>query len=163
MIKRKAPSGVINVIAHSIGTDLAINAILIRQRLFRNAGSPVPDFTRALILAAPDIGTKEFNDTLRPELVRSKMRLVVYCSIDRALAASRFANQSDARLGYCSPPVDPMPGVEIVSIGGSITDFMRHSYYLSVIEILDDIESTFEGVPNVPIPPPGMVRQIELH
>jgi hypothetical protein len=88
------------------------------------------------------------------------MRLVVYCSLDRALALSRSVNQSDDRLGYCTPPVDPMLGVDVVSVKGLIQDFVRHSYYLSATEILDDIEKTFKGI--VPTPLPGTVRQIEL-
>jgi esterase/lipase superfamily enzyme len=150
----------VNVLAHSMGTDIAANAILMRQRLLRDAGFSVPEFTQALVLAAPDISKQEFNDSLRPALILSKMRLVVYCSLDRALALSRAVNQSDDRLGYCTPPVDPMLGVDVVSVKGLIQDFVRHSYYLSATEILDDIEKTFKGI--VPTPLPGTVRQIEL-
>jgi esterase/lipase superfamily enzyme len=161
-------NGFINIVSHSMGTDLAVNAVLIRQDFLRRAGSPLQsEIVRSLVLAAPDISTREFVETMRPKLVNPRMRLRVYCSVDLALAASSVINHSDNRLGYCDKPMSPMVGVDIVIVRGAVQDFARHSYYLSAIPILDTLAKTIEGGSSLPSQTAsdsaGTVSVIRLH
>jgi esterase/lipase superfamily enzyme len=143
---------------------------------------PLEQTTLSLVLAAPDISTKEFNETLRPSLVQQQqMHIVVYCSADRALVVSRLYNQSDVRLGYCMPDPDAssnqnprgagpnhnsheMPGVDLVTVRGEVRDFAHHSYYLSAVEILDDLQAIFGGgaLDKIRAHSDGMMRTIQV-
>jgi esterase/lipase superfamily enzyme len=130
------------MVAHSMGTDVAVNAIALRESTRnRPLTSIVPS---TIILAAPDISTTEFVSRLRPGIVRTDRHIIVYCSNDWALLLSRMTNGSDERLGYCTtePTLKPpMPGVDLVIVRGPISGFSRHSYYLSEEKILDDMRT----------------------
>jgi esterase/lipase superfamily enzyme len=130
------------MIAHSMGTDIAANAVLLREAA-RTATSG-PSIPHTIVLAAPDISTRTFDTKLRPGLVRSDRHIVVYCSEDWALWFSRRTNGSDDRLGYCGTRLTIKPlmkGVDLVAVRGRISEFFRHSYYLSEQRILDDMRS----------------------
>jgi hypothetical protein len=90
--------------------------------------------------------------------------------LDYALALSRIVNQSDNRLGYCEIAVPPMAGVDLEVVKGGIHDFARHSYYLSAIAILENIQKTIANRPITGDPRPqdepdsnGSVNEIRLH
>jgi esterase/lipase superfamily enzyme len=142
-----------DVVAHSIGTDVAANAVVLREsRGNLTSTSIVP---RNIILAAPDISTTEFVRRIRPGIVRIDRHIIVYCSDDWALWASRQTNGSDERLGYCTtePTLKPpMPGVELVIVRGPISGFSRHAYYLSEAKILDDIRAALtDSAATIPV------------
>jgi len=133
------------VLAHSMGTDLATNAIILRDatkntkgKLLRPSGAARTS-PRTLVLAAADISTKEFDATLRPKVIGPSRRVVVYCSNDRALWVSQFVNKSDERLGYCAAAKSTMAGVDLITVTGTISDFAHHSYFLNSAKILEDI------------------------
>ena len=70
--------------------------------------------------------------------------MTVYCSLDLALELSRAFNLSDERLGHCALTAQKraMRGVDLVTVTG-VQKFASHSYYLSAVIILDDIEKAF--------------------
>jgi esterase/lipase superfamily enzyme len=154
-----------DLIARSMGTDIATNAIALREAGGRRNAPAIP---HSVILAAPDISLSEFDSRLRPRIVRPDRRLVIYCSNDRALIMSKIYNSSDDRLGYCgperstSPPTQPMAGVDLVIVSGFISDFTRHSYYLESVKILDDIQAAFSDTPSSIVPVVGHRREIVL-
>jgi hypothetical protein len=115
---------------------------------------------RTLVLAAADISTKDFDTTLRPKVIGRHRRVVVYCTYDRALLASQWANNSDERLGYCEKSKPKMAGVDLVSVKGAMKDVSRHTYYLSSPEVLADIKRMLEE--QNPSPSVGRQREIQL-
>jgi esterase/lipase superfamily enzyme len=155
-----------NALAHSMGTELMVNALLLRQATAAASTNPSAEFSpRALILAAPDISTKEFDDSLRPKINSPNTRITIYCLDDWMLIASRGYHRSDERLGYCKEAKPMMQGIDLVILKGSVADFGRHSYYLSAIEVLDDIGRILGELANrtINIPPPrGQVRELRL-
>jgi esterase/lipase superfamily enzyme len=141
----------INIIAHSMGADIAVKAIMLefppRDNLQTVSLAPDP---RALILAAADISTSDFDANVRPVITRSIRATVVYCAHDRALDASQQYNNSDPRLGSCATPKHTMDGVEIVAVKGPISGFSRHSYYLNTPKILEDIRKILRQNASLP-------------
>jgi esterase/lipase superfamily enzyme len=133
------------VLAHSMGTGLAMKAIILRQSKKDREDRPddpsgaIASSPCSVVLAAPDISTKEFNVAMRPQVVRPDRHVVVYCSDDRALRASQYTNSSDERLGYCPMAKSAMDGVDFVTVTGPIEDFFHHSYYLNSAKVLEDI------------------------
>jgi esterase/lipase superfamily enzyme len=155
-----SPGHRFNIVAHSMGGDLTTNAIALWQSKHGKTKNTKSLDTQAgrssVILAAPDIGTREFDSTLRPKIVDEGIQLTVYCSDDYALLVSAYLNQSDDRLGYCAHHPPLMPGVNFVSVRGQIKDFARHSYYLSEVKILEDIETMLLD----PLADPRVEREI---
>jgi esterase/lipase superfamily enzyme len=159
-----------DVLAHSMGTNLATKAIILREMLrdrdaLSNPRNHLEESPISVILAAPDISTKEFNEDLRPQLVRPNRYVVVYCSDDYALSVSQHYNRSDQRLGYCATATSRMPGVDIVTVKGPVEDLAHHSYYLSTIDVLDDIRYALLGNRTGSIGMPsgsGGLREIQI-
>jgi esterase/lipase superfamily enzyme len=149
------------IVAHSMGADLASTSIsLMRSARGASLGAP-----KILVLAAPDMSGKEFA-AMRPVLTHSDRRVLVYCSYDRTLLASQYANNSDERLGYCASTPKAIPDVDLVMVRGAISDFGRHAYYLSAAKIIDDVERSFLAQyrygRGADVKPGGRVREIKL-
>jgi esterase/lipase superfamily enzyme len=146
------------IVAHSMGTDIAANAVLLRESSGSGTVSVIP---HSIILAAPDISTSEFDARLRPAIVRPGRHVVVYCSNDGALLISSIYNFSDERLGYCTPGQrppssrkPPMSGIDLVIVRGIVSEFAQHSYYLTAAKILDDIQESL----SIAVPPTAPVQ-----
>jgi len=155
------------VLAHSMGADLATNSVIFRQST-KDEGFRPYDPTEAiaaspcsLVLAAPDISTKQFNVERRPKIIRRDRHVAVYCSNDRALQASQITNSSDERLGYCPMAKSPMEGIDLVAVTGKIQDFFHHSYYLNSGKILEDIRHVLD-CSDTPSNRAGGQREIRL-
>jgi esterase/lipase superfamily enzyme len=97
-----------------------------------------------LVLAAPDIGTKEFIDDFRTKLLQRTRTLTVYCADDLALYLSSRARKSDERLGYCKQPKQLMSGIDMVAVTGPSLDIANHSYYLISPDMLNDIRRSLD-------------------
>jgi esterase/lipase superfamily enzyme len=157
------------LLAHSMGTDIAANALISRVTKSIGDGTTASlGNPNAVIFAAPDISTKEFDVSLRPQIIRADRWLAVYCAYDRALSISQRYNGSDERLGYC-PMARPtlLAGIDRVHVEGDFDDLVHHSYFLSSSQVLEDIQKVFEGGLNgtAQMPPPpssGRVRDIRL-
>src|SRR5262249_13665881 len=71
----------IDVIAHSMGADVAVKAVMLRARQNRDDDIQTVSLAfdpRVLILAAPDISTNDFDSHARPTITRSVRATVVY-------------------------------------------------------------------------------------
>jgi esterase/lipase superfamily enzyme len=158
------------LMAHSMGTDIAANALVLRELRaitgsistvgLADAGEP-----HSVIFAAQDISTREFEQSLGPRITRNDRWLAVYCGNDIALHFSQGYNRSDERLGYCPMAKPPLNGVDSVHIVGRTEDFMRHSYFLSSPQIIEDMTAVLDlpGTPQLTRPPAsGRVREIVL-
>jgi esterase/lipase superfamily enzyme len=86
------PASRVTVVAHSMGAQLASEALTARSSL-RETLRTAP--LRALALFAPDIAAARFRDTLDLALVPVAARRVIYASqADRMLTISRLVNHS---------------------------------------------------------------------
>ena len=148
-----------------MGTDLAANGIMLEMRETHTDQSLPAETVRLIVLAAPDISTRDFEQNLRPNLVRPNVHMIVSCSLDLALELSQAFNLSDERLGHCAITARPhtMRGVDLVTVTG-VQKFASHSYYLSAVTILDDIEKAFaNGSAGGTSTSSGMVRRLDVH
>ncbi len=120
----------IDLIAHSIGTRLLLNALQpIAQR---HAGSPL---FRNLILAAPDVATGQFIDQVARSLSLAQRSTLYVSSRDRALFASQRLHK-DFRAGR---DLILIQGVDTVDVSPVDTSRTRHSYYIENRWVLNDI------------------------
>jgi esterase/lipase superfamily enzyme len=116
----------------------------------------------AIVLAAPDISTKEFREERAQKLSSFAVPVKVYCADDRALVKSKNINASDDRLGYCVSGVNysRIPGIDVVQIEGSFQERWQHSYYLYASEVWDDMLSYVRNPRD--FPPGGSWKNVEL-
>jgi esterase/lipase superfamily enzyme len=154
LVKQGQP---LDIVAHSMGADIAINAILLREVNVSDADETTTKLRLSeavplsLVLAAPDISTSEFTHDMQPVLTgtRSVAILAIYCANDRALILSQRYNNSDPRLGYCAADRSPVDSTEMVTVRGNISGISHHSYYLNSPKVLDDMRRVFDAI--VPI------------
>jgi esterase/lipase superfamily enzyme len=160
-------AGRFDLVAHSMGNLIAFK--VLKERPPYNLGTLDPTAPPAVtlpnvILAAPDVGMKDFLAG-REELLKKSRRLTVYCSSDKALFISRIINGDD-RVGYCSDPKqrkDYLDGVEFVRVFGNLRDIPGHSYYINTPEIVTDIKdilSMTRTVSDFPTAVPVRYREI---
>jgi esterase/lipase superfamily enzyme len=157
MMKELLKPNAYNIISHSIGAKLTANALVFDSPsdalVPRLVGTDNP--LTNLLLAAPDISTKEFSE-MRLTLLRKVRRVTVYCSDDHALSWSSWVNGSDDRLGYCKKSrasAEAMEGIDFVRVFGALGDWVNHSYYLNSWEVLEDIKKSLsESSQDAPLP-----------
>lgn len=133
----------VHVIAHSMGNRGLSRAI---QRMAARAGAASGRPFANLILAAPDIDARVFQD-LAENYPRVAQRTTLYASSkDRALASSRFLHDYH-RAGY-APPVTVVPGVDTVEVSGIDLTWLGHGYFSAARAVLQDIHGVLlRGTP----------------
>lgn len=123
----------INVIAHSMGTDLFGQVVTELARL-----EHVPVFNQ-IILAAPDIDQKVFERDVAPKLVRLSKRATIYTSAgDLALKASYEVN-GERRVGDSTGGPIVVQGVETVDVSKVDFGLIGHTTYAEVSRVLEDM------------------------
>jgi esterase/lipase superfamily enzyme len=123
----------INIIAHSMGTDLFGQAITELARL-----KDAPVFNQ-IILAAPDIDQKVFERDIAPKLVALSERTTVYTSSgDLALKTSYEVN-GERRVGDSTNGPLVVKGVETVDVSKVDFGLIGHSIYAEARPVLDDM------------------------
>lgn len=119
-------SGGFNLVAHSLGSRTAVDALLQIGQQSRGSGPVVKE----LMLIAPDIDTGIFAQKLE-RLKTLAERITVYVSDrDAPLLVSRELH-GYPRLGQSGPHLDAFDGIEIVDISGSAPSTPSgHLYHL---------------------------------
>lgn len=145
------PDTPLNVIAHSMGSRLAV---LLFEELGRL--KKIPGKLGHLIFAAADIDIDRF-DQATERIASIPKRITSYVSRgDGAIQLSELIHSSP-RLGL-APPLTVRPGVDtILAEGFSIFDFEGHGYFAQAAPILSDI---FDLIRN-DSPPDDRPRTIE--
>ena len=164
--------GHFDLLAHSMGTLMAFE--MLRQtppNAIISATSPSAQSPSVMlpnvILAAPDIGKKDFVAG-REELIRVCHRLTVYCGMDKALYMSGLVNGDD-RIGYCDakkPPKEYLEGVEFVWVYGIFNDIFNHSYYVNTPSIIADLKRALSLTKGALVDPDSRqlpYREIFIH
>lgn len=133
------PVPAVDVIAHSMGSRLALGAI----------GQGEAPALRYLILAAPDVDPTAFLHLAKKAIPRSK-RLTVYTSkFDIAMSASAVTHSGHSRVGagVSDDFARDLAGAEIIDATARATDQYAHSYFAESQVMVDDIRGVLAGTP----------------
>jgi esterase/lipase superfamily enzyme len=125
--------GKVHVIAHSLGNRVFLGAL--HDLMSRGVWKDDEKHLGQVVLAAPDVGTSRFNNTVGYALAVADRLTYYYCRADLALATSQQINFYE--------PVGMYPyfqsGLDTINCDGIGTDFMVHSYYGSSPKVLADL------------------------
>lgn len=125
----------IYVVAHSMGSRALTYAI---SALVKESPTQAKRI-REVILAAPDIDAGIFRRDIAPAFVGAGQSVTLYASSsDVALSASKSFH-GYPRAGESGPGMVVASGIETIDATGVESDFLGHSYYAAVPEMLNDM------------------------
>ncbi len=132
---KNAPNQKINIIAHSMGNRVLVNAIAdIQNQSSKNVFNQV-------ILAAPDVNAKIFKEEILPKMKGKAKKITLYASSDdKALMASRLIH-NQSRLGESGEYLTVVDGIDTIDSSGIDPSTMGHSYFSSTKTLLDDMKN----------------------
>ena len=133
-VVKNAPNQKINIIAHSMGNRVLVNAIADIQK--KSKGT----LFNQVILAAPDVNAKIFKEEILPKMQGKANNITLYASSeDKALMASRILH-NQSRLGESGEFLTVAPGLVTIDSTGVDPSTMGHSYFSSTKTLLVDIK-----------------------
>ncbi|MBI1423854.1 MAG: alpha/beta hydrolase [Gammaproteobacteria bacterium] len=122
------------LIGHSMGTRCLTMAL--KDLAARKAGLPILE---SLVLAAPDIDKKHFEDNIVESILPLIKSGVIYISnTDKALSASKLIN-GYGRLGDVDGDVPVFNIIDTVDATDKGGDFLQHSYITEDNRVIDDL------------------------
>jgi esterase/lipase superfamily enzyme len=131
----------LHVIAHSMGNRLVANAL--NDRFDSGDQEPIID---QLVLAAPDIDAKEFEDTFAKTLPKLAKRVTLYVSSrDVALKASALVHGRQPRAGHLDGKLLGRIDLNTIDASSASTDFLAHSYFANGESVASDIYCVLKG------------------
>ena len=123
----------INIIAHSMGTDL-LGQVITELAQMKDA----PVFNQ-IILAAPDIDQKVFERDIAPKLVGLSERTTVYTSSGDLALKTSFEINGERRVGDSTNGPTVVKGVETVDVSKVDFGLIGHSTYAEARPVLEDM------------------------
>lgn len=133
------PGGPVYVIAHSMGSRPFSHG-------FKDLMADHPDKRRSfreIVLAAPDIDAKVFNEQIAPKILGVGPRVTLYASSkDKALGMSGDVVHGDPRLGKLQQNGAGMTllrGMDSVDASNVEADFLGHSFFAGSRTVLSDL------------------------
>ena len=144
LVKVEAGVERVHIIAHSMGNRLVANALAGRL-------GPPSHPVDQLVLAAPDIWSREFRRSFLKKLPQLVTRVTLYVSDrDRALIAASKIRKGEPRAGQVEGGLlkegGSVKGFDAVDASDLSSDFLGHSYYASN-PMLSDIYCLLKGIP----------------
>ncbi len=131
---KNAPNQKINIIAHSMGNRVLVNAIADIEN--QSEGTVF----NQVILAAPDVNAKIFKEDILPKMQGKAKKITLYASSeDKALMVSRILH-NQSRLGESGKYLTVINGIDTIDSTGIDPSTMGHSYFSSTKTMLDDIK-----------------------
>lgn len=124
------------LVGHSMGGRVLAKAL---SQIGRNNPDSLRRFAE-VILAAPDIDSQYFRDSLAPALVQAGASVTLYASSeDQALRLSSRLRSGYPRAGESGNNIVVIKGIETIDAVGMGTDFLNHSYAIENRSIISDI------------------------
>ncbi len=147
----------VHVIAHSMGNRLVTAAL---DDLCRRDREP-PEISQ-LVLAAPDVDTRAFQERFVETLPRLAHRVTIYASSkDKALLASKLKHEFEPRLGDAENDllwqfqgierIDASFVADTLDSGAGSKDFLQHSYFASNDSVASDLLCLLRGASPRPL------------
>ena len=100
-----------------------------------------------LVLAAPDIDKRTFEEQIAPEFCAKAQNVTLYASSkDNALALSEGIHNNQ-RAGDTKPSVTICHGIHTIDASETDTSILGHGYYGNETWVLQDIHYFFDGSP----------------
>jgi len=134
-VTRESQAESINLIAHSMGNRALTVALKELQLELRDQSR----LFNQVILAAPDIDSDEFRESIVPGMTRTANRFTLYASArDEALAASQLVHRGP-RAGDAGRGLVVVPGIDTIDVTQIDTSTFGHTYYGSSDPVLRDL------------------------
>jgi esterase/lipase superfamily enzyme len=139
----------INLIAHSLGSDVVLEALSPTLGVSRS-GAPISDLKlNEMIFAAPDVGRTAFADLAEKLRTSVKGGITLYASAsDRAMKVSRTVSIDIIRAGDV-PSEGPLivPGVETIDVTQASLSFFQtnHSSFAERRHLMTDMKMLLES------------------
>jgi esterase/lipase superfamily enzyme len=143
-LEARPRSGRLHVIAHSMGNQVLVRALLDVSRRRPPGSEPLLD---NVILAAPDVDADLFTARLAPQILHLARRFTLYVS-DKDVALDASAILGVRRLGMPLPLVEGMETVD--ATGVEVTPWSPpefHDYYATKLKVLADLRAVLAGTP----------------
>lgn len=131
----------LHLLGHSMGTRVLTNAIIA----LKNSNPELIQKVNQIVLAAPDINSTLFIDTIAPAIYQSAQQITLYASSkDKALYWSTRYRSEDRRAGQSGEDIVIVNGVETVDASKVDCNFIGHSYFSEAKDLIDDIFHMFK-------------------
>jgi esterase/lipase superfamily enzyme len=123
----------VHVVAHSLGNRALTNALQVM------AMSPgAPGFSN-LVLTAPDVSARLFEEHIGPRIMGFAERVTLYASsLDKALRIAERLRQS-RRLGQAGETILVLEGMDTIDASRVDTDWIGHGYIATTKQVIDDL------------------------
>jgi len=147
--------GRINIVAHSIGTMLTMEAL---RQLYAKLGDTAADRIGALVFAAPDIDMDVFAASVGRVGPLAAKIVVITASNDRALAVSRWVNGSTTRVGTAEKAQLEKLGLRVIDASEQGWGIVNHDLFLSNTGVRQAIRDAVGGYPRIGASAPAGIQ-----
>jgi esterase/lipase superfamily enzyme len=146
--------GRVNIVAHSIGTMLTMEAL---RQLYAKRGDAAADRIGAVVFASPDIDMDVFTSSVeRIGPVAGKIT-VITATNDRALAVSRWMNGGTTRVGAAEKTQLEKLGLRVIDASAQ-WGIINHDLFLSNAGLRKVIREAVNGPSGFSAFAPGVIQ-----
>ncbi len=138
--------GRINIVAHSIGTMLTMEAL---RQLYAKYGDYAADHVGAVVFAAPDIDMDVFTASVQRIGPLAAKVTIITSTNDRALAVSRWVNGSTTRVGSAEKAQLEKLGLRVIDASAQGWGIINHDLFLSNASVRQAIRDAIGGYPRI--------------
>ena len=137
-------TGRIHVVAHSIGTMLAMESL---RQIYARQGAATASRIGAVVFASPDIDMDGFTSSVERVGPLASKIVVVTATNDRALAVSSFLAGGITRVGAAEKVVLTRMGVHVIDASQQGWGIINHDLFLSNDKVRQVIRRAIDGLP----------------
>ena len=134
--------GRVNIVAHSVGTMLAMEAL---RQLYAERGDAAAERIGAVIFASPDIDMDVFASSIRHIGPLARKIIVITATNDRALAISRWMAGGMTRVGSAEKSKLQQLGLRVLDASEEGWGLINHDLFLSNSEVRQLIRRALES------------------
>jgi esterase/lipase superfamily enzyme len=138
----RATVGHVNIVAHSVGTMLALEAL---RQLYAERGDQAVEHIGAVIFASPDIDMDVFASSIRHIGPLAKKIIVITAANDRALAVSRWMAGGMTRVGSAEKSRLQQLGLRVFDASQEGWGIINHDLFLSNSQVRQLIRQVVES------------------